>query len=84
MKKLKSFFIAIGVLAAVLILFFILTRFLPTKENRYISELENLMRPLDVSELNILFFTLDTTRDDQAEEDIKSESGLDRGIKIRI
>jgi arylsulfatase A-like enzyme/Tfp pilus assembly protein PilF len=58
------FFILIGVLAAVLILFFTLTRFLPTKEDRYISELEELMRPLDVSELNILFFTLDTTRAD--------------------
>jgi len=58
------FFVVIAVLAAVLILFFILTRFLPTKEDRYISELEELMRPLDVSELNILFFTLDTTRAD--------------------
>ncbi|TET69948.1 MAG: tetratricopeptide repeat protein [Candidatus Aminicenantes bacterium] len=58
------FFILIGVLAAVVVLFFTLTRFLPTKEDRYISELEELMRPLDVSELNILFFTLDTTRAD--------------------
>ncbi len=58
------FFILIGALAAVLILFFTLTRFLPTKEDRYFSELEELMRPLDVSELNILFFTLDTTRAD--------------------
>ncbi len=58
------FFILIGVLVAVLIIFFILTRFLPTKEDRYISELEELMRPLDVSELNILFITLDTTRAD--------------------
>ncbi len=41
-----------------------MTRFLPTKEDRYISELEELMSPLDVSELNILFFTLDTTRAD--------------------
>ncbi|MBA7644300.1 Lipopolysaccharide assembly protein B [subsurface metagenome] len=58
------FFILIGALAVVLILFFTLTRFLPTKEDRYISELEELMRPLDVSELNILFITLDTTRAD--------------------
>lgn len=58
------FFVVIGVLAAILILFFTLTRFLPTKEDRYISELEELMKPLDVSELNILFFTLDTTRAD--------------------
>ena len=58
------FYILTGVLVAVLILFFILTRFLPTKEDRYISELEELMSPLDVSELNILFFTLDTTRAD--------------------
>jgi arylsulfatase A-like enzyme/tetratricopeptide (TPR) repeat protein len=58
------FFILTGVLAAVLIIFFTLTRFLPTKEDRYISELEELMRPVDVSELNIIFFTLDTTRAD--------------------
>jgi len=58
------FFVLVGVLAAVLILFFTLTRFLPTKEDRYISELEELMSPLDVSELNILFITLDTTRAD--------------------
>jgi arylsulfatase A-like enzyme/tetratricopeptide (TPR) repeat protein len=58
------FFVVIAVLAAVLILFFILTRFPPTKEDRFLSELEELMKPLEVSELNILFITLDTTRAD--------------------
>jgi arylsulfatase A-like enzyme/Tfp pilus assembly protein PilF len=58
------FFILAGVLAAVLILFFTLTTFLPTKEDKYISDIETLLRPLDVSELNILFLTLDTTRAD--------------------
>jgi len=58
------FFIVIGVLAAVLILFFTLTKLLSTKEDKYISDIKKLMRPLDVSELNILFITLDTTRAD--------------------
>ena len=58
------FFIFIGILVAVLILFFTLTKFFPTKEDKYISDIKKLMRPLDVSELNILFITLDTTRAD--------------------
>ena len=58
------FFILIGVLATGLMLFFILTKLHSPKEDKYISDIEKLMRPLDVSELNILFFTLDTTRAD--------------------
>ena len=58
------FFIFIGILVAVLMLFFTLTKFFPTKEDKYISDIKKLMGPLDVSELNILFITLDTTRAD--------------------
>ena len=58
------FFILIGVLAALLIIFYTLTKLLPIKEAKYISDIKKLMRPLDVSELNILFITLDTTRAD--------------------
>jgi len=58
------FFILIGILAAVLILFFMLPKLLSTKEDKYISDIKKLMKPLDVSEMNILFITLDTTRAD--------------------
>jgi arylsulfatase A-like enzyme/Tfp pilus assembly protein PilF len=58
-------FIFIGVLAALFILYYSLMRPLSTKEAKYISDIKKLMRPLDVSELNILFITLDTTRADR-------------------
>ena len=58
------FLIPMGVSAALLILFFVLTKWLPRKEARYISDLKKSIKPLQVSELNVLFFTLDTTRAD--------------------
>lgn len=54
----------IGVLTIALILFYTLTKYLPTKEAKYVDELKKLMAPLKGSELNIIFFTLDTTRAD--------------------
>ena len=54
----------IALLAAGLMLFFILTKWRSSREDKSISDIEKLMKPLDVSELNILFFTLDTTRAD--------------------
>ena len=47
-----------------MIIFYTLTKLLPTKEAKYISDIKKLMAPLNVSELNILFITLDTTRAD--------------------
>ena len=58
------FLIPMGISAALLILFFALTKWLPRKEAQYISDLKKSIKPLQVSELNILFFTLDTTRAD--------------------
>ncbi|MCK4431168.1 MAG: sulfatase-like hydrolase/transferase [Candidatus Aminicenantes bacterium] len=54
----------IGILAVALIFFYSLTRYLSPKEGKYIHEIKKLMAPLKGSELNILFFTLDTTRAD--------------------
>jgi len=63
-KFLLTSSLIIGILAVALIIFYTLTKLLPTKEAKYISDIKKLMRPLDVSELNILFITLDTTRAD--------------------
>ena len=62
-KSIIAFFL-IGTILVALIFFFTLTKFLPQKEGRYIREIKKLLAPLEVSELNVLFFTLDTTRAD--------------------
>jgi len=56
-------FLLIGVLTA-LILFYTLSKYLPKKEAKFTDEIKKIMAPLDVSEMNILLFTLDTTRAD--------------------
>lgn len=58
------FFIIIGIIPVAVIIFFSLTKYSPTQEGKYIREIKKLMVPIDASELNILFFTLDTTRAD--------------------
>jgi len=58
------FFILMGILVSVLILFFMFPKLTSPKKDKYISDIEKLMKPLDVSGLNILFITLDTTRAD--------------------
>lgn len=53
-----------GILIVAIILFFSLSRYFLPKGAKEIAELKKLMAPLKGSELNVLFFTLDTTRAD--------------------
>ncbi len=64
LTKRQIFFIFIGVLTVLSIISYSLIKSFSAKEAKYISDIKKLMRPLDVSEMNILFFTLDTTRAD--------------------
>ena len=59
------FLIPTGALITFLILFFVITQLLPRKQASDASDIKELMMPLDVSDMNILFFTLDTTRTDR-------------------
>jgi len=58
------FYLIIGVVLVAVILLYSLLKYQITKEGKYINEIKKLMAPLNVSELNILFITLDTTRAD--------------------
>lgn len=58
------FFLLGGVSAVLLIILFVLPILISSKKAGYISEVEKLLKPVDISELNILFITLDTTRAD--------------------
>lgn len=59
-----TFSIILGIVAGALIIFFLLTKIFSPKEGKYAEELKKLIAPLESSEFNILFFTLDTTRAD--------------------
>jgi len=56
--------VVLGILCLGLILYFGLTRLFIPKEAKSIRDIKKLIAPLKGSELNLLFFTLDTTRAD--------------------
>lgn len=59
------FYLITGVVLVAVMLFYSLLKYYPKKEDKYINEIKELMAPLNVSDMNILFFTLDTTRADR-------------------
>jgi len=58
------FLILIGILAVALLIFSTLSYLVSNKRAGYYSDIKKLIKPIDISGLNVLFITLDTTRAD--------------------
>jgi len=57
-------YLILGAILIFILIYYSILKFFPSIQNKYDKEIKKIFAPLDVSEMNILFITLDTTRAD--------------------